>query len=339
VEAPASPSPAPAPSEQTTQPTTSAVEPGKTPSKESILDAVLKVVPATNETDVLAEPKDKPLPEGDPTKAAEQAEADKDDDTPADDEVPQDATPKARKQIRKLLKERRELHDEVVTLRPAAEIGVELETFAKVNSLTGDAIATGLKAMAMLRAGDYEGFYKAVAPAVRQAQEYLGIVLPKDLGELVRAQQMTEAVARNIARQRYDGQRTQAELETTQQAHSQQVVEHTRADVRNQVSSFELRLAANDPDYKVKAPFIKRAAQAMLLDRGGVISSAQEAMEITKAAYAEVNRQLKSMQPTPTATRALPNGSAQTPSGTRAAPKTMFEAALVGLENARRQGG
>jgi hypothetical protein len=75
----------------------------------------------------------------------------------------------------------------------------------------------------------------------------------------------------------------------------------------------------------------------MLLERGNTIGSVQEALEVSKAAYDEVNRQMRSFQPTPRATHPMPNGASQTPSA-RAAPKSMMEAALQGLENSRRGG-
>jgi hypothetical protein len=76
----------------------------------------------------------------------------------------------------------------------------------------------------------------------------------------------------------------------------------------------------------------------MLHERGGTIGGVQDALQITKAAYDEVNRQMRAFQPTPRATRPVPNGATQTTSA-RAAPKNMMEAALQGLENARRAGG
>ena len=305
-------------------------------SKESILDAVLKVVPATTESDALA-PKDAdaapPEAEEPDSQQAETEDAEADDD----EEPPAEATPAARKKINKLLKQRRELRTELSRLQAPAEIGSELEQFAKVNNLTGEDIAGTLRIAAMLRHGDYKSFYQAIAPFVRTAQEYLGVVLPKDLAESVRTGQITETMAKDYARQRFDGQRSQLELKATEQANQRHQVQSVQSDVQRAVSGFELRLSANDPDYKAKAPAVRRHAQALLFERGGTISSVQEALEITQSAYDEVNRQMRSFRPPPRATHPQPNGASQTPSA-RAAPKTLMEAALQGLENARRGG-
>ena len=101
------------------------------------------------------------------------------------------------------------------------------------------------------------------------------------------------------------------------------------------VSSFEERLAANDPDYAAKADAIRRTAQALLLERGGKIGNVQEALEVVQAAHREVSAQYRRYVPQPRATSPYPNGNSQQPNA-RPAPKNMMEAALAGLENARR---
>ena len=191
--------------------------------------------------------------------------------------------------------------------------------------------------MAMLRRGDYESFYKEIAPYVRKAQEYLGVVLPRELAEAVRTGQMTETAAKAYARQVFDGQRSQFELQAATEAQQRAQVQYVQNDVKRAVASFEARLSANDPDYKAKQPVVRRVAQGMLLERGNRISSVEEALEISRAAYTEVNNQMRSFQPVPRATHPQPNGASQTPSA-RAAPKTMMEAVLQGLETSRRGG-
>lgn len=327
----------PPPSPPTTPAEPPAASPGEPSSKESLLDAVLKVAPATNERDVLEHADTSTPQDNQPPDQPDQADTEP--ETEADDEpAPPEAAPAIRKKINKLLKQRRELRQEIETLRPSAEIGGELRQFAEVNDLSGDDVAGTLRMAAMLRAGDYASFYQAIAPFVRTAQEYLGIVLPRDLADRVRAGHMTEIAAKDFARQRFDTQRSQFELQATTEASNRQRVQTTQNDVQRAVSNFELRLSASDPDYKAKAPSVRRAVQALLFERGGTIASVDEALAITKSAYDEVNRHYRSLQPRPAATRPQPNGATQTTSA-RAAPKTLMEAALQGLDNARRAGG
>ena len=333
----AAPAPAPSPAPSPAPAETAAPSTGETPAKSTLLDAVLKVVPATNERDVLDDGKATPAPQGDqpedPGQVDTEPETDADDDT-----LPEGVAGVVHKKFTKLLTQRKALRAEVESMRRPAEIGGELEKFAKANDLSGDDIGLTLKMAASLRIGDYKTFYEAVAPYVRTAQEYLGVVLPKDLQQRVRAGHMTEDAAKEFARQRFDSTRSQMQLESTSKAMSQQRVQAAQGDVHRAVTSFEARLSQSDPDYKVKAPFVKRAVQGKLLERGGNVANTAEALEIVKQSYAEANQLFSSLQPAPRATQPRPNGSTQTPS-VRSAPKSLMEAALLGVENARRAGG
>jgi hypothetical protein len=185
-----------------------------------------------------------------------------------------------------------------------------------------------------LRAGDYAGFYRSVSPFVRTAQEYLGIALPPDLSERVKAGHMTEAVAKEHARIRLENQRGQIQV---REAERQQTVTNTQVvqdQVTRSVNAFEKQLAASDPDYKAKAASVRRTAQAMLLERGGRIAGVDDALTITKAAYDEVNAAMRKMRPALASTAARPNGNGTTMSAT-AEPKSIMEAALQGLARAR----
>jgi hypothetical protein len=311
-------------------------------SKGSLLDAVLKVVPASTEPDVLAKPTptdtavspDTASPTDQAPSETEDAETAEDDDAPP----PPETAPAARRKINKLLKQRRELRGQVSAMERPAEIGSQIQAFVSQNNLSDEEFSNTLRMAALLKSGDYRGFYEAVAPYVRSAQEYLGVVLPRDLNERVRAGHLTEGAARDFARQRYDMERANFERSSLEQAQSRQQVEYVKNDVQRAVSNLENRIAASDPDYKAKAPAVRRAAQALLYERGGQISHVNEALEITQAAYNEVNKHFRSMQPRPTATNPHANGASQSPSA-RAAPKTLMEAALQGLETARRTGG
>lgn len=332
--------PAPAPSSPEPSSSAPAAQQNTGESKETLLDAVLKVVPATTEDDVLGSKDKGDAPTSQPSAEA-QAEADKaeesnDDET--EDAPPADASPVVRKKVNKLLRQRRELRDEVAALRPHAEIGNNLAAFVQEHGISGDDLVTGLNAMAALSRGDHQVFYEIIAPYVRQTQEYLGVVLPPDLHQRVQQGQMSQEAAVEFARVRFDQQRAQQEVQTTREASATQHVQALQSNVQRAVTDFEARLQAHDPDYKAKADSVRRTAQAILYERGGTISSIQEALEITRAAYDEVNRQFRRFQPAPRATAPAPNGSMQQSHSARAAPKTLMEAALQGLENARRTG-
>jgi len=331
-----SPTPSSAPATDSAPPTPPS-EPTSEPSgdsKESLLDAVLKVVPEATEPDVLADPAHPEAPtQPDDGQAEAESESDDDDSVPAAEA----ASPLIRKKINKLLKQRRELRSENAQLKPVAEIGSQLETFAKTNDLSGDDIATALKIAAARRAG-HQAFYEAIAPYVRESQEYLGIALPQEVRQMVQSGQMTEQMAKEYVRQQMDHQRLQAERSYEQNSFAKQAYQQAQDQVNRSVIAFEQQLAASDPDYKAKQASVLRTAQAMLFERGGTITNVNDAIAITKAAYDEVNATIRKQRPAPQATSRMPNGNGQTHSA-RAEPGSLMEAALVGLSRSRNGAG
>lgn len=303
------------------------------------MDAVLKVVPVTPEPDVLGRVEstsDVPGSQAQPADAGK-TETEEEDPTLLDDSVPEDAALKTKKKVRALLKQRRELTAQLQQLEPDANVGATLSNFARENDLAPDDVVLGMSAMAALRRGDYENFYRTVAPYVRRAQEVLGLVLPEDLGRHVQSGQLPEAAARELAALRFRQQQAEVQAQTVTTRADQERVAYVQNDVQRAVSALEDRYASGDPDYRAKAEPVRRAAQALLFERGGKINSVQEALDIVQRAYNEVTQQFRRFAPQVRPTSPLPNGNTQQPLA-RSAPKSMMEAALLGLENARRHG-
>ncbi len=308
-------------------------------SKESLLDAVLKVAPATPEPDVLDGPNgkeaspasDKPNSE---VKAEDEA-SDADDQAPVDETVPDDAPAQTRKRIKRLLRERTELRDQVANLAPTAEIGQQLQTYAQANNLSSQDVVFALDLASMVARGDLSGFYDAISPVVRHAQEIKGIVLPPDIQNMVDQQQMTPEAARQFAQSRFERVNYEAQVKSMSERQQVEAVGRVRGDVHRSVAAFEQRLMASDPDYKAKADMVRRTAQAMLAERGNQITSADEALQITQRAYKEVNDQFRRLQPSARATAPTPGMSSHQTTSTRAAPKNMMEAAIQGLARSR----
>jgi hypothetical protein len=303
--------------------------------KQTLLDAVLKVVPADTEGDVLAADKPTDAPASPAIDDGDQA-----DQGSESNELTEADTvgmgPSAAKKFKVLLRQRGELRDHIASLQPVAEIGGQLANFARENDLSSDDIVKAVSLAAAVRVGDWQSFYQQVGPFVRRAQEYLGLVLPDDLGHRVQQGHMTEAMAREYARTRFDAAKATAVAQQRETEIQTSRVQNVQADVQRAVANFETQLAARDPDYRAKADAIRRTTQAILHERGGQITSAQEALDIVQAAHAEVTQQYRRLMPAPRATHPVPNGNSQQPSA-RAQPKTLMEAALQGLERARQQ--
>jgi len=313
-----------------------------------MLDAVLKVIPADTTKDALADRADPASPETPDDKKTEDG---KDDKPPEDgDEDDKLSAIEAKdalvaKKFNKILTQRAELRKQVreftaelEAIRPKAEIAHQIETFAQQNDLSGDDVANVLQIAAFARKGDYESFYKAVAPIFRKSQEYMGHALPREIRERVAKGEMTEVAAKEFVRLSMDHQRAQLQHTAEQQIAQTRTVQLTQDQVMRSVTAYEEKLAAADPDYKVLAPAVKRVAQGILLEKGNRIDSVEDALKITKAAYDEVSATYRKMQPRPHATTRQPNGNGQSRAA-RPEPTNSYEAALVGLERARNGSG
>jgi hypothetical protein len=322
--------PAPESSSVSSSAETSAPQSSGEKSAETLLDAVLKVTDVTDEPTVESENAAKEEPQSSEAESEVKAEDEKQEGEPEPDEEPSaDLPATTRKKINKLLKERRELREEVEQLRayvPAAEIGQQFHNFQQSHNLSTESIIDALDLLVKVHTGDYQGFYERIAPLIRHTQEVLGVVLPTDLQQMVEHQQMTPQAAQQFAQTRFE--KANYEIQTnamkTRQEHA--YVAQVKDNVQRSVTAFEQRLAASDPDYKAKADSVRRTAQAMLLERGGKINSVDDALAITKAAYDEVNAQFRRLAPAPRATASAPGRTnPQTPQA-RPQPKNMMDA-------------
>lgn len=308
------------------------------PTKETLLDAVQKVVATTEEPTVEGEhAKDGESKELKPEEGDKQEddESNTETESSASEEVPEGVPAPIKKKLRKLQKEALKYKHEIENLKPSAEIGQQLQNYAQSNNLSSEDVVFSLDLAAMVARGDYEGFYKVISPLIRHAQEVTGVVLPQDLQGMVDQQQMTPQAAAEFARTRFERAQFEHQTRQMQQVQQTQQVSRVKDDVQRAVSAFEQRLSANDPDYKAKADAVRRAAQAMLFERGGRINNVNEALQITQAAYNEVNAQFRRLKQPVRATAPTPGASnPQTPTA-RQAPKNLMEAALQGLAKSR----
>lgn len=306
--------------------------------KESLLDAVQKVVATTEEPTVEGDkakedaPKELKPEEGE---KEEDDESNTETESSANEEVPESVPAPIKKKLRKLQKEALKYKHEVENLKPSAEIGQQLQNYASSNNLSSEDVVFALDLASMVARNDYEGFYKVISPLIRHAQEVTGVVLPQDLQGMVEQQQMTPQAAQEFARTRFERAQYENQARQMQQVQETQQVGRVKDDVQRSVSAFEQRLAAQDPDYKAKADAVRRAAQAMLFERGGRINNQHEALQIVQAAYNEVNAQYRRIKQPVRATAPTPGSSnPQTPPA-RSAPKNLMEAVLSGLAKSR----
>jgi hypothetical protein len=329
------------PSSPDAKPSPSSSEKGET--RETLLQAVEKALPELKDSEDTLKLGEEPPPSNEPgseaKKDGEPGEADPDlEKDPTEEELAQ-STPKAAKRIRKLLNERFALREQVRGLDAEAQISRSLKTYLQTHDIAKEDFQLTLDLAAAMRAGNFRAFLEGVGPYVQLATEALGLTLPNDIQQSVARGQMTTDAGAALSRERYA--RALAEQNATRLSQQQQ---HERqrtngADlsrsVEQAVTAWESNIRTSDPDYGRKEATVRNFLWAVIQEKG-VPQSPEHAVEIAKEAYERANVTLRDFAPAPRPTRQVPSSIGRTAAGARPEPKTMMEAALLGLERAQR---
>jgi len=319
----------------------SSSEKGET--RETLLQAVEKALPELKDSEDTLKLGEEPPPSKEPgseaKKDGEPGEADPDlEKDPTEEELAQ-STPKAAKRIRKLLNERFALREQVKGLDAEAQISRSLKTYLQTHDIAKEDFQLTLDLAAAMRRGDFRQFLEGVGPYVQLATEALGLTLPNDLQQSVARGQMTVDAAAAMSRERYA--RALAEQNATRLTQQQQIQYQRQngADlsrsVEQAVTAWENQVRTSDPDYGRKEATVRQFLWAVINERG-VPQSPEHAVEIAKDAYERATNTLREFAPAPKPTRLSPSSIGRTAAGARPEPKTLMEAALLGLERAQR---
>jgi hypothetical protein len=308
-------------------------------SKESLLDAVLKAVPPKGEDPdrILpgegAPPGSEGQQSGEPDPAAENTEA----DDPSEEEMAR-YTSRTRDRIKQLLTQRDSARTEAETHKADAEMANGLRSFLSEHRIQKEDFTLLLDLGVALRKGDFRTFYEGVGPYVQLAEEALGITLPADLQAAVQQGMMTTEAARQYSRERMARQIAESQNTQTQQE-TQQFVSRQQQDALSQavsgaVNQWEARTRQQDPDYGHKQDLVKDMLWSVIRETG-TPQTPEHAVQIAQEAYRRVNDAAARFRPAPRATQAVPS-SVHRATGATPEPKTLMEAAMIGLERARR---
>lgn len=320
----------------------SSSEKGET--RESLLSAVEKALPELKDSEDNLKLDEEPPASDEPgseakKKDGEPGEADPDlSQDPTEEELAQ-STPKAAKRIRQLLNERFQLREQVKGLDAEAQISRSLKTYLQTHDIAKEDFQLTLDLAAAMRRGDFRSFLEGVGPYVQLATEALGLTLPNDLQQSVARGQMTADAASAMSRERYA--RALAEQNATRLTQQQQFQtrQHNGAElsrsVEQAVTAWENQIRTSDPDYGRKEATVRNFLWAVIQEKG-TPQSPEHAVEIAREAYERANNTLRDFAPAPKPTRMTPSSIGRTAAGARPEPKTLMEAALLGLERAQR---
>lgn len=263
-----------------------------------------------------------------------------DDDDPSDDEL-KAMRPNVAKRVKKLLHQRNEARREVESYRTDADELRQIREFTRTNNLADNEVADLFKFGALVKSGDVTRLNQAleiVMPIVTNLMEATGRSVPKDLRAKVESGELSEEMARQMGRERFErkaalntAERTKAQATEQQQQAEQTANQERAAKIREATANWYTSKAASDPDFGMKAEAMEAAARALVAERGQP-KTPEEAVKLAEDALAQATKWLTAGRSNKTATRPTPgNGSNGSRSAVTPNPSSMEEAIAAAL--------
>jgi hypothetical protein len=279
---------------------------------------------------------DKPPGEGETPLQTDTAPAAQPEADPTEDEL-KALPPRTAHRIKALLRQRGEARAEVENLKPAAAKWAQLDGYLTQHDLAPEDVNLLLGVGAALRRGDFKAFRDGVMPYLELANQHLGLTLPADLQAKVDQGEMTTEAATELSVARLNNQRLTGQVKATTEATQAQIERdrnlQTARIVNDAVTSWENDVKSRDPDYPKKAAAVMRVSQALIAQHGQPMT-AEAAVKLAQMALDETNAMFANAIPPRPPSRPVPAG-ANGVNHARPEPRTLMEAALMGLERAR----
>jgi len=242
-----------------------------------------------------------------PSEPVEDGHEKTEDDDPTDEELAKMSSG-SQKRIKQLLSQRNDARRETEALRTDAGNYQQVREFMTQSRLEDREVAELFQLGADLKSGDparLQQFVQRVMPTLQAVMEAVGQSVPSDLASKVEAGDMTEDAAKELARYRYEAQTAREQATRANEANATRVTQGQQAEIMSAVETWQSSTRTRDPDFDIKADAMKRAAQAMVAERG-LPRTSQEALSMAQEAYREVNQWFKSARPASKPTTATP---------------------------------
>lgn len=249
--------------------------------------------------------------------------------------------PKTRERIETLTREVKDRDTKLADLTPKAEKFDQIQRFVDDAGLSKDDVNSGFDVMRNLKQDPFKA-YAQLRPIMDQLESIVGVRLPDELQSEVNQGRITEAHARELARSRGQASVTRQQLDRTTQIQEanqrRQVIENQVNDVAGAVTEWEKSTGKNDPDWKLKQPRITELVELEVMRRQAkdptYFPSKEEAIAISKDALKKVEADFKALRPARRSVSTTPSADAGSTRTAAAAPKSMLEAAKLGLQRA-----
>lgn len=215
----------------------------------------------------------------------EQIDARKDDDF---SDVPFNKHPR----FRELVKEKNTYKAKLAEYEPDAQQYREIQSFMQKAQLSAEEVAEGLMLMAEMKSGDPLKAYESLSKKVESLALASGKKLPAELEQRIEQGYVDRETAEGMYQQQLAAQRQAAQA---QQALEQRTRQDATAQVQaiaGAVATWESATRANDPDFDLKADFVKDRVRSHMA-ANGMPKTADEALQISKDAYDAVTQTLQ----------------------------------------------
>jgi len=268
----------------------------KPETKESLLDVLTQAVKPSEETSTSDTESDSEKPDGeDEGETAEAVDASENPDDYSD--VPFHKHPR----FKGLLEAKKAADEKVQEYEPVVQEHNAIRTFMKKNDLSVTEVSELLDMGAMLKLDPRKAREELVA-IVHDLDNTLGYTLPADLQEKVDSGEMSEEAATELSVTRADKHMSDARAQASQQrvatVEQTTAVNTLRTAIQTSVADWGKDIRTKDADYAKKEPFVVDRFKALVMEAGGALSTADQALSLVKQAYKEVNERTSSIVPT-----------------------------------------
>jgi hypothetical protein len=293
----------------------------------SMLDAVLSAI---KPEDAETSPSSAPVAEGSTDTQPDGAKSPAADPDLSEAEI-NSLHHKTKKQVQKLLSQRRDLEYNVSTLRPKAEQYDAIAEHIRKTGLNSSDLDNLFEIGTLMKKGDLFAAREKLMPFVQAIMEATGGVLPPDIEAARREGKLSDQHARELAEARSRNALNQHQNAYRQQADTQEGARQFLGHVVNAVNDWESVKRRSDPDWALKAPEIKEQLEHAIKVRGIEPRTVQDAIKMAEDALAVVMQRRAQYRQPPRAIRSI-SGVPQA-SITAGPPKSMLDAMMQSLEH------
>jgi hypothetical protein len=240
----------------------------------------------------------------------------------------------AQNRIRQVIGQRNEAREQLETLQPKAEKFDQMTQYLASNNIETDELNNAVEVIRLVKSGDYQKAFDALAPTIQSLQQVLGKQLAPDLQQEVQAGYLDQERAAELQRlrmqQQMDAQRSQQEQQLAQQR-QQEAYERTIQTAQAAADGWAKEKAASDPDWTMKSDMVAAeiSLQVQRLGREGYPQTEQAVRELADQALATVESRLKKFAPKPAPVQRTP--APTTSSQKLAEPNSLLDAVKNGL--------